>query len=81
MTFGDLGDLKPWDAGRLRAHQLSAYSSTQVLKSRLDRARMRRGGLLCWILASRRSYLDGLISGLQHELAIREQGHSEHAKG
>lgn len=75
MIFDELGDLKPWDAGRLRAHQIAACSSTQVLRRRLKRAQSRRRGWLCWVLARRRAFLDGLIDGLAHELELRARDH------
>lgn len=78
MTFDDFGELNPWDAGKLHAHQLSAYCSTSVLKCRLERAQSCRHGWLCRVLSSRKAFLDGLIDGLQRELSRRKHDHPAH---
>jgi hypothetical protein len=71
MAFGEMGDLSPWDAGKLRAHQFSASRPTEDVRGRLEQARSDRRGWLCRIMFWRRPYLDGFIDGLQHELDLR----------
>lgn len=74
----ELGELSPRDAGKLSAHRLSATCSTAALQRRLAEAKSQRRGWLCFVLLRRRSYLDGLIDGFEHELALRGSEAHEH---
>jgi hypothetical protein len=66
--------LRPWDLGSLKAHQISAVSTTTLLQRHLEKFKRRRRGPLAWLMPGRRQYLDGLISGIEKAL---ERRHAE----
>ena len=70
-----MGELPPWDRGRLLAHRISAGSTKNVHRT-LAKALRDRAGFLCWFLPGRRRFLDGLISGLEETVEQRSKSKS-----